>query len=205
MKELTYLVSWSGGVDSTALINRLLKEGHAVEATYTVVNNNSTKVVREVRAITGIAKLWKPFRFELKEAASQFDISLGNREMRLHQPLLWLTSLFYSCHAKIDRVAIGYVLNDCAISYLNELKTIWRAMWLLTDRAPVPLEFPLMRDSKKELWDSLDSNVQKLVTWCESDKVDALLEAGFPPEPCGCAPCRRMRFLGLPVEVKRLE
>jgi diphthamide synthase (EF-2-diphthine--ammonia ligase) len=35
-----YLVPWSGGLDSTALIDFLLSEGHTVDALYTNINNN---------------------------------------------------------------------------------------------------------------------------------------------------------------------
>jgi diphthamide synthase (EF-2-diphthine--ammonia ligase) len=48
---MRYLVLWSGGLDSTALIHHLLGEGHSVDAVYVNIQNNLGKSKR-VRVVS---------------------------------------------------------------------------------------------------------------------------------------------------------
>lgn len=53
---MRYLVLWTGGLDSTSLVLKLLQDGHHVTAAYIEIENNDTKTERELHAISEISK-----------------------------------------------------------------------------------------------------------------------------------------------------
>lgn len=190
---MKYLVSWSGGYDSTYLITKLLAEGHSVKAIYTNIINNKMKSKRELKAISNMTKYFQQFNFNFLQISRSEIFPLSNSNISLHQPLLFLNSLFYACDEDIDRVAIGYIMNDDAISYLNEIKNIWNSFnGLLDDKELPQLEFPLMKYKKQTIVEGFPDVIRKHVTWCESSKNLKYNEY------CGkCVPCKKLKNLGL--------
>lgn len=59
MKTKHYLVSWSGGLDSTYLIYDLLRKNQRVSAVYTKIQNNTAKNLREHAAIAAIRPIFE--------------------------------------------------------------------------------------------------------------------------------------------------
>jgi tRNA U34 2-thiouridine synthase MnmA/TrmU len=59
MKDKKYFVSWSGGLDSTFLIYKLLSEGYSVCSSYVKIGNNEEKTTRELNSIKNIIPLFK--------------------------------------------------------------------------------------------------------------------------------------------------
>ena len=180
---MKYLVSWSGGYDSTFLICKLLSEGHQVHGLYTSLLNNEQKTKRELQAIDDLYEnYFKNYNFTYSKDSS-VNIH-GNCNLSLKQPILFLTSLLYSSGG-YDKVAIGYVLNDCAISFLPELNAIWNSYKMLSNDKIPDLEFPLIKVDKTTTVSSIPYKIKKYITWCESPVESNL--------PCGvCAPCKKM-------------
>lgn len=182
-------VPWSGGLDSTYLLQKLSSDGHDVSAGYIEFSNNASKVVREKKAISEIIEtgFLKKHKVLYEREIATINLSLANKRMSLYQPQVWLTSLMYhvdpTCN---DAIALGYVLNDDAISFIDDIKRVWRAMNVFS-YAPLPkLIFPLTKISKKAIWDRIDPEIKDLVTWCENIGEK---------DNCGhCSSCRRAQF-----------
>lgn len=179
-----YLVSWSGGLDSTALIYRLLKGGHRVSALYTNILNNAEKADRELRAIQIIRDVF--------ETNSNFKY-LGHNDIHVNvssytclaQVPAFICSLVYATSEHYDAVAIAYVLNDDAISYVNDIQRIWNSYRSMKIDLP-PLSFPLSKASKQELYGDLPDNIKHHITWCEEADLSSV-------HTCSCKPCKRMK------------
>lgn len=181
------LVAWSGGLDSTALINYLLKKGDSVSSIYVEIPNNGEKVKREKQAIENMTPYLNHYAFT--HIGSTIISPLDGSMLCLKQPMLCLTALLYALTSQHDCVAIGYVSGDCAISYLPDIRSIWDSFSSLTDRKLPPLTFPLIKREKSELFSELPSELKTHVTWCENHEDKA---------PCGqCHPCKRALYEGI--------
>lgn len=182
-----YFVLWTGGLDSTALVHRLLTEGHSVTVGYVVITNNEEKSKRELAATRAMSKILKeefPDTFGDWNHISTMSINQGSM-LALQQPLMFLTSLAYAVSSTpFDYVAIGYVLNDSAVSYLADLVNIWKSFKPLFLTKQPQLVFPNIKIGKQEEYDNLPIYLRSSVTWCE---------AAGEVVPCNtCTPCKRM-------------
>jgi 7-cyano-7-deazaguanine synthase in queuosine biosynthesis len=174
----TYHVLWSGGLDSTYLIHSLLNEGHVVRASYCEIINNKDKTIREQKAIKSLCKVLSHPKFSYLGVLCRVEV-LGNFLTCFSQMPVWITALLSSGAKDADYLALGYVLGDDAISYLEDIQNIWNAYGGLSKKTLPLLQFPLKKVSKEDIIRKLPLNILKLVTWCENSDV-----------PCGkCPPC----------------
>ena len=184
------LALWSGGLDSTYMLQYLSEQGHEVYAGYVAYRNNREKTTRELEAIDKIRETEFFHRYRIKYLGTIYDVKVDKpaRNMQLNQPLMWLSALAYAIGNDTEAVAIGYVMNDDAISFIDDFKNIYESFKPLVFNLP-PLMFPLTKLPKEVFWKRMDDEVKSLITWCENtgDKND-----------CGqCQPCIRMKHLGL--------
>lgn len=180
---MKYFVLWSGGLDSTALIYRLLEQNHEVVAGYVKIGNNREKTKRELRSIKSIRKYLESYKFTYCENFLDMTGIFCNDAYLKMVPIFLFASLS-TARKEYDRIAIGYCQNDCAISWLNDIERAFYAhSGLFSSKLP-KLEFPLSKIAKEENWHYLNPKIRKLVTWCENfEKQDN----------CGqCSPCLRM-------------
>ncbi len=186
------LIAWSGGLDSTALVWRMLQAGHSVETIYIEIPGNGEKVKREQAAITKMLEFMKPYPIH-HLGTSTINLTVYS-DLELAQPAIWVMGLVYAAHPKIDEVNIGYVLSDQAISWIPDIKTLWSGYaGLLRQKLP-PLEFPLTKVDKRDLWRDLPPELRNEVTWCECHSTEPI----HVEIPCGtCVPCQRMKYLQL--------
>lgn len=178
----TYTVFWSGGLDSTYLIQKLLSEGHAVEACYIELTNNEEQVKREKAAIDKLLPIFQENSdFYYRGVAVTIGINCGFNAI-LTQGYCWFTS---SIVVRDRILALGYVMNDDAISFLEEFRAINTALNGLRQE-PVEIEFPLSKTSKSTIIGRINSKLMEHVVWCES--------ASETEKPCGrCTSCKRMK------------
>jgi hypothetical protein len=175
-----YHVLWSGGLDSTYLIFKLLGEGHIVTASYCEITNNVDKTPRELAALDELCKVFTNQNFKYEGVLCKVNVT-GSFLTSFSQMPLWITALLCSGARDADYVAIGYVMGDQAIAYLDDLKNIWKAYGALSNKKMPELVFPLAKVAKEEILNELSPGVVKLVTWCESSGKTI---------PCGkCGPC----------------
>ncbi len=187
----TVLIPWSGGMDSTYLIQHYGEQGYEVYAGYIELENNEIKTAMELRAIEKMEPLLKA-KYDFVYLGKIFKVDINavdQNRLSLSQPLVWLTALAYNTYW-YDEVALGYVLSDQGISWLNDFQDIWQAFSKLS---PSPekwpkLSFPLIKKHKSDMWLEMHKDIRELCVWCEEPIDDEII--GW--KPCGeCAPCKR--------------
>lgn len=203
MKNKRILCLWSGGLDSTFMIRDLICKGHYVDATYVKILNNVEKTKRELEVINklknGITFVNPKTGFESGEFLSVIEVE-GMHKFYFNQLPAFLYGLLLqinNAEYKYDCVAIGYVLGDDAISFIKEIKKIWKSFQAIT--GPLPkLIFPLTKTSKKDIVrNPLMHSLMHEVTWCES------IEPLKDNKPCGeCTPCKKMIMYGFQEPIK---
>jgi 7-cyano-7-deazaguanine synthase in queuosine biosynthesis len=193
------LVSFSGGLDSTYLVYDNLRKGNTVTGLYTTIKNNINKIRVETHQTKKLGKLFKedfPGQFTL-DMGIGFDIPSSN-DLIFKQTLIWLVSLLYHHSSSYDEVQIGAVMNDDMISFIDDIKNIWESFSFLNPKHPI-LTFPLMKNGKAQLSDSLPKKYKDLVVFCENPTI--IKDYGLPEEDnfeftnCGeCHSCKRYEF-----------
>lgn len=176
---------WSGGLDSTFLVAKLLDEGHNVTCGYINLTNNEHIIEREEFARNKIEKYFSikyRDKFNYIGKISDITINYANPKILIMQAYIWLFS-YVSIPRDIDNVAIGYIMNDDAISFLDEIKNIFKSYTMLNNQK-IELIFPLIKFKKSKIWhNSLMIDIRKNVSWCEDIFEDN----------CGkCESCKRM-------------
>ena len=187
MTSKTILILASGGLDSTYLMWKALEEGHKVIPVYVEIMNNSPKAERERKALDEIIrKLRKKYGGEsiaVERTIMSLDVESRN-ECTMAQAPIWLLSLIFSPLKDVDEVHIGYVMGDCGVSYISELKRIWTMYKqnFMSNRAEATLKFPLIKFHKHDLMDQLPNEIFQLTVFCESS---------INGNDCGsCVPCK---------------
>lgn len=180
-----YLVSWSGGLDSTYLIYYLLNQGHHVDAIYTTLGNNKNKTAYEKRAIEQLLSYFEGRDFTYTE--DNYSVLLkGYNVLFFQQPLIWINALVYNLKETTTNVALGYIMGDDIISYIPDLHDLWNNVckFLQYDIKQPELEFPLIRYPKEIIFHELPDYLKEHVVWCKHP-VDN--------KHCGkCKPCKKM-------------
>ena len=155
------LVSWSGGYDSTYMIINLLKQGYNVKA----IQIQSPAMVSSKIEVER-TKLITP----LLEKLGNFSNIVINQEYECHSTFclpqlpIFLFNLALSSKIETNKVCIGYVMNDDAVSFLPEIKKIWKSLGSLK-KLP-PLEFPLIQTKKKEIISYLKREHKEIYDLC---------------------------------------
>lgn len=215
MKDRIAFVLWSGGLDSTYLVQKLLDEDKNIKVItgYVELLNNRDKTVAEKRAREAMIPI-----FEKKYGPRFSDLGIIHRaEVRVHNhwsPLvqmpIWFNALITSVPMEVTEVCLGYVMNDCAISYLNELRTMFKCFSKNISKKKFPkVTFPLSKIPKEDIAYDIDKDLKPHVTWCEMPIIE------YNPEPkrkkknviysgktvksitpCGnCVPCKHSPIL----------
>lgn len=213
---------FSGGLDSTYLLYKNLKEGHTVQPYYVEILNNVNKSRIEKQQIM---KLHAEFRNEFGGAINnvkhiaKVELWLSwNSNLKFKQTPIWLLATAFMDH-NYDEIQIGYVANDDSIPYLNEISKTYKALsWMLDGDKQPKLTFPISKTAKFEMLKALPHNYLKHITSCENPFIEDTLElmdddtsakysefkdffssdkegrmAYANHEPCGmCDPCRKI-------------
>lgn len=185
---MKYLVLWSGGLDSTYLVWKLLNEGHSVMVARCVIGGNEYQRQREEKARNELFPLFKNFsNFEYVDNTVAVDIASvcgpkNDNNILPQIPALLVTAL-YSVGRSIDRVALGYVMNDDAISFLDDIKGVFNSFKNLMWNQNIEIEFPLAKISKVTILYNLPKEYLERVSYCENN--DSI-------KVCGkCPSCKR--------------
>lgn len=190
-------VLFSSGLDSTYLVWKNLKEGNEVTPVYFEINNNENKTIMEKNRIE---LLIKEFRndTELKsrinniEYAINVGVQIYNNTLFFKQIPIWLLGLVYIQDLGVDEIQIGYVSNDDAIPYLNDIKKIYKSYKSISEKI-VPLIFPLMKYKKWQMISELPSQYKKLIFTCENPRINESTKDNTIIEYtpcCNCVPCK---------------
>lgn len=194
------LIPFSGGIDSTYLVFKNLEEGNDVHLTRFNIENNEHQMEIECEAIKDlIHDLQKHFpnahllmrSYEKNNMSNQSFEVTGSHMIYGPQPPLWVFCLAYDENLwEVDEVQMGYISGDDALSYLDDIKKLYRAFSPFLQKKAPPLKFPLIKNFKWELWNYLPDNIKKNTVFCEYSRTRY--------EPCGkCNPCLTMMYTEL--------
>lgn len=193
MKKKHVVVLFSGGLDSTYLVWKNLIDGNTVTPFYIEIENNRNKSILEKNRIILLQKEFrKEFGYNIDDV--QFGLKLHvnlNDNLFLRQVPIWLLGALFSQSA--NEIQIGYVSNDDAIPYLDDIKKIYNEYSRISEKL-VPLKFPITKMSKFEMMKQLPHQYAQLIVSCENPeiigrKTDAFVK--YKP-CCDCVPCKNI-------------
>lgn len=188
------LIPWSGGLDSTALVFKALKEGHAITTvSFKLVNNNAQSIAEEearekIKAIIGIEYPNAEIKY-LKGA--EVDINCNTFKYHLSQPMIWIFASMFAVDDH-DEIWMGYVLGDDALGWMEDMRNLYRAYSPFMEIKLPEIKFPLIKEKKSMIIESyFPEKLHGRVSFCENPDLvtinDKILSL-----PCGhCASCER--------------
>jgi 7-cyano-7-deazaguanine synthase in queuosine biosynthesis len=201
------LVLWSGGLDSTACLVKLLRDTDwDITTLYVDVENNRIKSWCEEQSILVMAdqltKAYRPFKMVTDNI---FLKNASSMPGGLMQPNIWMLHASYaSSRIAIDhdqvKVALGWIRGDDALNHLEDIKSVFAANWQVMapdDQVP-EIVLPVVNSTKRNVLNLLRTEDQKRETtiknhiwFCETPKqIVSNSYNGY--EACGeCGPCER--------------
>jgi hypothetical protein len=208
------VILFSGGLDSTYLVWKNLKEGNIVTPVYIEIKNNANKVLLEKNRIKLIHdELDKEFNqsdfvtSNLKPIEYLMDVNLGNTwysdPLIFKQIPIWIFGLLFIQGIDADEIQIGYVGNDDAVSYIDDIINIYQSYESICNPM-IPLKFPLVKHFKSEIMHDLPQQYRDLVVSCENPNIieknkQSIKSIEFSDndfleyEPCcECASCKKI-------------
>jgi len=213
------MIPFSGGLDSTYLMWKNLKDGNRVHPVYFDVTNNERKSIVEKQQIRLIEdELQREFDTGINtEYITKFGVETFRSIVNFPQPMMWAISLPFGVEEKTDEIQIGYVMGDDATLYTKEIKRLYYSTKPFSRHTP-KLTFPLLKEKlhKVNLIDELPEPYHKLITSCEDPR---LLNFGYKQKYsnrvfrghkpcCDCVPCRKIisnDFFGSRTLAQRYE
>jgi len=184
------VILFTGGLDSTYLLYKNLKEGNHVDIIYTKIQNNPEKTQSEIHAIDEIIvemnRLFSPCSISFKY--NSVEINALADGIRLKQLPSHMLTVMHGIHDLQSEVQLGYCMNDDMVSYIEDLKKLYES-WMPFCAPGMPnITFPLLKIHKIDMLRELPKSLRDLVFSCEN-----------PPElckPCGeCDSCRKYQYL----------
>lgn len=192
------VILFSGGLDSTYLVWKNLKDGNTVFPVYINICNNGEKSILEKNRVE---LLYHEFNNEfgdlihsIKHGMDVSIISTNSDALVFKQVPIWLLGVLYSQY-NADEIQIGYVMNDDVVSYITDIGNIYKSYSVIMDKM-LPLKFPLLKKSKYEMVDELPNNYLNLIVSCENPIIIGSRTAKhLQYEPCcDCGSCRRIIY-----------
>ena len=192
-------ILFSGGLDSTYLVWKNLKDGNSVIPIYVEIRNNKVKSILEKNRIE---LLWKEFNKEFnvngrydKLDHNQYSVALdvfaNEDSLYFKQIPIWMFTVVFLQSLNVDEIQIGYVMNDDAISYLDDIQNIYKSYQAISEPMK-PLIFPLAKEKKWRMAKELPKKYLDLIFSCENATIigDEKAELIEYEACCECAPCK---------------
>lgn len=200
-KSKSVIVLFSGGLDSTYLVWKNLKDGNTVYPVYFEISNNEVKTKLEKNRIELIHKKLKKefdadkphYNSQLKEIHYPLTIGVSAYEESLYfkQVPIWILGILFCQGLKAEEIQIGYVGNDDAISYLAEIQKVYKSYQVISEPLK-PLIFPLSKVRKYDMAMELPYKYRELIFSCENATIIGSEDAEIIEyRPCcKCVPCK---------------
>ena len=166
-------ILFSGGLDSTYLVWDNLRKGNEVFPVYFTIKNNFNKPTLEKNRINLLYKSFYETYGDLirsPEHVITVEVTNAGNDLHLQQVPIWILGLQYSQIYGLDEIQIGYVMNDDAISYIDDIKKIYESYKGIS-RNQIPITFPLLKSKKEELFNELPKKYRDLTVTCEDPKI----------------------------------
>ncbi len=201
-------ILFSAGLDSTYLVWKAINDPtiKEIRLIYIKIKNNREKTVVEKIQIRKLLDIFKKYDLSRKISSSMDEISIqafnyGYQLPQLPTILLAATSAMSKYN---NEIWIGYIMGDDAISYLDEIKSIWEInkAFVVDEAKHTKLVFPLVQLKKMEIAYKLPADILKETFTCEAPTIiDADAEIW---KECGeCQTCKRDQYAGV-TDYKKL-
>ena len=193
-------VLFSGGLDSTYLVWKNLKDGNEVVPIYVEIENNEVKSILEKNRVKLLrTEFAKEFNKEKRlicdvEFAIKVSVHANEGSLYFKQVPIWLFSVvFLQGMDNIDEIQIGYVSNDDAISYLEDIQNIYKSYQTVSEPMK-PLAFPLTKKKKYHMAHELPKQYLDLIFSCEMATIIGSKDAEIIKYEacCECVPCKHI-------------
>lgn len=198
------LIVFSGGLDSTCVLDRAMSEYKYVETMYVIGNQHPNKSAIELdrrREIEKILKKKHPDCTIVKDTV--FDMNTAIRmfppvDGKLDQVTTWLYAAMYIANGtKHNEVQMGYLYSDSSSVFHRDMQKAWDILMNVTKHHPIPLKFPIEKFGKREVvrYMSLDEpELFNVAWWCEDPNTKEQADDHILFEECGhCVPCQTMQ------------
>jgi len=204
-------VLFSGGLDSTYLVWKNLMDGNIVLPIYVEIENNFVKTILEKNRIKLLHKEFsKEFNSSITYDEKIKNIHYGIRvsvhadenSLYFKQMPIWIFAGVFIQGMEIDELQIGYVSNDDAISYIDDIRNIYNSYQSISEPMK-PLVFPLTKTKKWQMVQELPKQYMELIFSCEDARIvkgKSNFDGYYKPEYykdlieyepcCNCVPCR---------------
>jgi 7-cyano-7-deazaguanine synthase in queuosine biosynthesis len=184
------LILFSGGLDSTYLLNFRLKHAPA-DTLYVSGGQHPLKIEAETKASAKILKLIEadqPYKVRNRLTLDSLSFA-GAPATGFTQAPAWLFAALYHADPEVhNAVDIAYVMGDEITGCIHQLERAWEALWSVGKQGPlVPLQFPLKMHRKAQFLQELPQKILDEVWVCEVPT-----KPGKTIKACGqCAACVR--------------
>ena len=189
------LIPFSGGLDSTYLVWKNLKEGNHVTVTYFEIKNNNTKVLLEHAHRDHLIRTFsREFSDKIKRSYFKYKITAESIEndYGLIQVPIWMLGAFMASNDKYDEIQMGYVMNDDALGYLKEIEELFNAYQPFSCKALPKMTFPIIKKQKEEMINELPPQYLNFVYSCENPHIIDETNKEIIYSYCdNCVPCKR--------------
>jgi len=197
MSDRKNLVVWSGGMDSTLVLNNLAKKSTSdnpvLAVSFDVSMIHTLKLQQEKLARKEYLRYAKAKNYHIESSVIRISTTnLGIQSLGWPQQLAWFCFLLPYIPNECD-VHYGYIQGDCCWLAVNEFYNMFKHFQYIGSRKETSLNFPLSFKTKREvLQEYKASGLLLRYSWtCEhpiqkgTDKV----------KPCGrCVPCVTLRM-----------
>lgn len=194
-------VLFSGGLDSTYLVWNNLKRGNEVFPIYFEIKNNGDKPKLEKNRVDILHRTFHetfPDLIHPPRYVMNIEVTDINTNLHLVQVPIWILGLLFSQINNLDEIQIGYVMNDDAISYIDDIKRVYNSYKSLSDSL-IPIKFPLQKYKKEMIVYELPEKYRDLTITCEEPRIKGSRDAdilGY--NACGrCPACIRQINTGI--------
>ena len=179
------LVMASAGFDSTVLMYENLQKKNYVIPLYirTCINDDQKNLeIESLRNITTFfAERYGHDFISYDPKIEEINLSYAEKVM-LEQPLVWIIGAYLFSQngdQQIDEIQLGYIMEDQALSFLEEIKNLWNSLNKfqgphLGNKIP-KLTFPIIKYTKYRTMNIIANMIPEifhLIHFCESPKED---------------------------------
>lgn len=169
IKQYSIGVVYSGGYDSTVLMLNALLNGETVKPI--IFNFSQDDIVRAINLSIlknhfG-EKLLQPIWFDLFGLQEGMCGKQCTQQLVIHNMLTYLSDGILK---SLKEIQIGYVMNDDAISFQDELKSVVSTSFKIQNKTNVPVTYPLIQKHKYFIDEFISQHLGKnhLCLSCES-------------------------------------
>jgi 7-cyano-7-deazaguanine synthase in queuosine biosynthesis len=168
------LLLFTGGLDSTYLLLKNIKEGNDIDCLYCEILNNGDKTLVEKFCADRLISMIKADETDRKSYIRTLTNKVYFSGNCPTNPQI-LINLFNSLMLSIgnndyDEVQIAYVQGDIALSYINDMQKLFNLTKKLFGLAnnKTKLTFPLAKEHKGDFIDKIPKKYFKYINSCEN-------------------------------------